>query len=278
MGVYTRMQLEEAGIARSSLTRRLRSGALVRLLPGVYSDPEPSYIELCAAVRLWREDAVLSHATAAYLWELLDDIPSIVHATVPRSVRAGGADWLTLHRRTVATTERHGLPVVSVTQCFVDVASTLSGLELEQFFDWNIGTKVSWRAVADQCDVAKKMKGMTEVRRQLLLCCPGTLSEPERLVARALLARGIRMEINARIGHYVGDLVCHRARVDVEIDGRKFHSAPFAFDNDRVRQNWMLLSDWLVLRFSAASVYRNVDQVADQIADVVRRRRKNRRA
>ncbi|AYJ48454.1 type IV toxin-antitoxin system AbiEi family antitoxin domain-containing protein [Rhodococcus sp. P1Y] len=278
MGVYTRAQLAAAGVARSGLTRRVRAGTLVRLLPGVYSDPEPSMIDRWVALTLWREDAVLSHATAAYLWDLLPDAPPTVDATVPRAARPEAPEWLTLHRRTVVAAERHGFPVVPVAQCFIDVAATLQGVPLEQFFDRNIGMRVSWRAVADHCDEAKGMAGISEVRRQLLLCCPGTLSEPERLVARAVRKRGVRMDINAPIGPYVGDLVEYTAKVDIEVDGRSYHIAPIPFDNDRTRQNWMVLRGWLVLRYSAATVYRDVDKVADEIVAVVRRRRRNRGA
>lgn len=278
MGVYTRAQLEESGISRSGIARRARAGSLIRLLPKVYSDPEPSYYDRCVAMTLWRPDAVLSHISAAWLWDMVEKEPSVVHATVSRSVRCTDMDGFVLHRRSVRATEHRGLPVVYAAQCFVDVASTLTGVDLEQFFDRNIGTHVSWRGVTDHLDTTKGMKGMREVRRQLLQCCPGTLSEPERMVARAVRARGIRMEINAPIGRYVGDLVDYRARVDVEIDGREYHSAPAVFDNDRIRQNWMVMQSWLVLRFSAATVYRDVDKVADHIVEVVRRRRRTRGA
>lgn len=278
MGVYTRAQLEASGVSRSGLARRLRSGTLVRVLPGVYSDPDPSYFDRCAAVSLWRPDAVLSHDSAAWLWDMVEKEPTTVHVTVPRAVRVCGVPGFALYRRAVSTTEHRGLQVVFAVQCFVDVASTLSGVELERFFDLNIGSTVSWRAVADHCDAAKGMTGMQEVRRQLESCCPGTLSEPERMVARALRARGIVMDINGSIGPYFGDLVCRRARVDVEIDGREYHSEPRAFDNDRTRQNWMVVREWMVLRYSAATVYRDVDRVADEIAAIVRQRRKSRGA
>ncbi|OZC50877.1 hypothetical protein CH267_22770 [Rhodococcus sp. 06-621-2] len=278
MGVYTRAQLESQGIARSGIARRVRTGRLFRVLPRIYSDPEPSYFDLCTALTLWRSDAVLSHDSAAWLWGLLDDEPSTVHATVPVSVRVSSVDGFVLHRRSVSSTERHGLPVVFAAQCFVDVASTLTGDPLDQFFDRNIGARVSWRAVTDHIVATKGMKGMREVRRQLEHCCPGTFSEPERMVARAVRARGVRMNINAPIGPYLGDLVDYHAKVDVEIDGREYHIAPGPFDNDRVRQNRMILDDWLVLRYSAASVYRDVDAVADQIVGVVRRRRRSRGA
>lgn len=278
MGVYTRMQLEESGIGRSGITRRMRSGSMIRLLPGIYSDPEPSYYDLCLATTLWREDAVLSHLSAAWLWDLLDTEPTVVHVTLSRDSRINGPGWLKVHRRSVSPEEHRGFLVVSAVQCFVDVAAAMQGLPLEQFFDRCISSRVSWRDVTDHCESAKGMTGMREVRRQLEKCCPGTWSEPERLVARAVLARGIRMEINMALGRYIVDLACRPARVIVEIDGRQFHIDPRTFDNDRVRQNTMVLDGWLVLRFSAATVNRDLDRVADQIAAVVRRRRKSRGA
>lgn len=138
-----------------------------------------------------------------------------------------------------------GLPIVPIEQCFIDVATTLPRPELEAFFD----------AAA---------------------CCPLTRSEPERAVARALTARNVHLEINARVGPYFGDLVDTRARVIVEIDGREFHTDPATFNNDRRRQNALVLDGWMVLRYSAATAMAHLDAVADEIITVARRRRHNR--
>lgn len=105
MGVYTREQLLDSGIGRSGIDRRIRSGTLVRLLPCIYADPDPSYYELCIAVTVWREDAVLSHLSAAWLWDMLDKPPTQVHATLPTKTRLDSPAWLTLHRRSVDTDE-----------------------------------------------------------------------------------------------------------------------------------------------------------------------------
>ena len=83
------------------------------------------------------------------------------------------------------------------------------------------------------------------------------------------------MAINARVGPYFGDLVDYRARVVVEIDGREFHTAAAAFNNDRRRQNALVLGGWLVLRYSAATAMANLDAVVDEIIRVVRKRRKS---
>ncbi|MDN3456986.1 DUF559 domain-containing protein [Rhodococcus sp. APC 3903] len=277
MEVVTRNQLLEQGTSSSSISRSTRSGRLHRILPSVYSTEEPGYFERCVAVTLWKPEAVLSHTSAAWLWDLLPEEPRFVEATVAPSVRAGSPQWVRLHRRTgVSTDEWMGLPIVPIEQCFIDVATTLPRPELEAFFDAAVSTRVPWKSIAQLCDASRGRHGIPAVREQLRTCCPLTRSEPERAVARALTARNVHLEINARVGPYFGDLVDTRARVIVEIDGREFHTDPATFNNDRRRQNALVLDGWMVLRYSAATAMAHLDAVADEIITVVRRRRHNR--
>ncbi|MGV8873947.1 MAG: DUF559 domain-containing protein [Rhodococcus sp. (in: high G+C Gram-positive bacteria)] len=275
MGVYTRQQLLDTGVSEGAIIYRTRVGTLTRLLPGIYCTGEPTYRDRCVAATVWQPHAVLSHLTAAWWWNLLDHEPEQVEITVPRSTRARGPKWLRPYRRTLTESSfADGMPVVTIEQSIVDVAVSLTRPALEKFFDAALSRAVSWRGVAMQCEKSAGMAGITEVRRQLRLACPRTLSEPERLVARALTAAGYFLEINAHVGPYYADLMDRRARVIVEIDGREFHSSPEAFTNDRVRQNAVQLDGWLVLRYSAAMVMANLDYVIRQIIDTVRRRRK----
>ncbi|MBM7416325.1 MULTISPECIES: DUF559 domain-containing protein [Nocardiaceae] len=277
MVVLSRAELLRNGIGRGALSRRVRSGSLHRLLPAVYSTTPPSYEDRCRAVVLWKPAAVLSHDTAAWLWGLLEVEPVTVHATVPPSDSYRGPDWSVLHRRRISTVVyRDLLPVVTAEQCFVDVATTLDTEALERFVDHALTRRVRWRAVAQACDAARGMHGVPAVREQLRRCCPRTLSEPERLVARALARRNFPLEINGEVGPYYGDLVDRRGRVIVEIDGREFHIDPHTFTRDRVRQNDLVLSGWLVLRYSVATVMAQTDEVVDQIVTEVRRRRRAR--
>ena len=271
--VRTRAQLLAGGMTKREVSR------LNRLLPEVYSTSDPGYVELCAAVTLVKPTAVLCHTTAAWLWGLLEDEPTIVEATVSPSVSVRGPNWVRLHRRPdVHAVRRKGLPVVPIEHCLIDVATTLDQLALEALFDAAIGTRVNWRAVARLCERSTGRHGIVAVREQLRTCCPLTRSEPERLVARALSARNFPLEINVRVGRYYGDLVCRRARVIVEIDGREFHTDPATFNNDRKRQNELVDDDWRILRYSAATAIANLDEVVDDIICVVRKRRRSRRA
>ncbi|NIL76698.1 DUF559 domain-containing protein [Rhodococcus sp. B10] len=276
MGVSTAAQLIASGMSRSAISRRVKSGELIRLLPEIYATEKPDYMDLCRAVALWKPKAVVSHTTAAWLWGLIDYEPQRVEVTIDPSGRSRAPDWVRIYRRTLPTVATYGgFRIVAIEQAFVDVAAVLPKPELEKFFDAAIGARIPWRRVAEICDISAGMKGMAALREQLRRCCPGTRSEPERIVARALTARNFRMAINARVGPFYGDLVDFRARVIVEIDGREFHSDPATFNNDRRRQNAVVLEGWLVLRYSAATVLADLDRVVEEIITVVRRRRKS---
>ena len=210
-------QLVAQGLSTSGISRRSRSGELVRLLPKVYATEKPDYLGLCTGALLWKPDAVLSHESAAWLWGLIDYEPRLVSVTVAPNVQSRSVPWVRVHRRRLVEVQLHrGLRVVSLEQTFVDVATSLSTPDLEKFFDDAIDHHLPWRRVAALCDTSKGMHGMASVRKQLRTCCPRTRSEPERVVARALTARNFTMEINARVGKFYGDLVDFSARVIVK--------------------------------------------------------------
>lgn len=274
MGVVTRAQLVAGGLHQSTVHRRVARGTLHRLLPGVYSTEPPDYRGRCEAVVLWKPDAVLSHDTAAWWWGLVDDEPDLVHATVPPSGTAGGPPWVRIHRRLLTDVRLLGdTPLVSPEHAILDLATTRSRRDFQKIIDRALSLKIHWRTLAALCDEARGKAGMRVLREELRRACPGTLSEAERLLARTLSARSFRMEINAAVGPYYGDLVCRRARVIVEVDGREFHTAATVFTSDRKRQNALVLDGWLVLRYSVATVLATPDAVADEVMAVVRRRR-----
>ncbi|MGU3432421.1 DUF559 domain-containing protein [Actinomycetes bacterium M1A6_2h] len=272
MGVWTRAQLLVERAGSRGISQRVASGELVRVLPAVYSTPEPSYLDLCKAVTMWKPKAVLSHESAAWLWSLLPDEPSHVHATMPVNTKA--PDWVRLHRRSVSTTVYlHTLPVVTKKRCILDLADTMTASEIERVIDQD---GVDIRRLERESSKWSGWHGVSAVRTQLRTHCHGTRSEPERMVARAVTVRHLRLEINGCVGKFVCDLVDRWGRVIVEIDGYEFHSARDVFTRDRIRQNWLVLDGWLVLRYSAATVNAHLDDVADEIVKVVRQRRRGR--
>src|SRR5688500_4880303 len=74
-GVVTLTQLNQAGIDRSGVSRRLRAGRLHRIHRGVYAVGHralSNHGRWMAAVLACGPGAVLSHRAAAELWRLLE--------------------------------------------------------------------------------------------------------------------------------------------------------------------------------------------------------------
>lgn len=128
-GVVTRSEALGAGITADEITRRVRSGALLRVHRGVYRvghrapSVEATYM---AAVRACG-DAVLSGRAAGHLLGLLRGRPPRPEVTTVLSRRAEGVRI----RRTrafhsVDVTVWRGVPVTSPARTLVDLAAVLA--------------------------------------------------------------------------------------------------------------------------------------------------------
>lgn len=89
-GVVTREQLRAAGIERGALNHRIARGRLHSIHPGVYLVGHPAELPLAretAAVLACGDGAVLSHRSAAWLWELAARPPGSTRAAFERDRR-----------------------------------------------------------------------------------------------------------------------------------------------------------------------------------------------
>jgi very-short-patch-repair endonuclease len=267
-GLWTHAELDAAGVPRSTVRDRVRRGSLVRVLPGVFSAGELDGRGMARAVTLWRPDAVLSHRTALWLWGLHPQ-PDGVEATVPRRTSVRTPHWVVLHRRDLPADARStawGLPVVTIERALLDGLAVVHGLDADLLVDRSLGHELNPHVVVERMERDGKRRGRPAARRQLAQW-PGIVdSEPERLLGRALRARGWRLETGARvIGGYRVDFLHRPTSTAVEVDGRQFHSDPTTFVRDRWRQNAIQRGGLLVLRYAAASVLADVDGVAEDV-------------
>lgn len=115
-GVVSRRQLLAIGFGREEIGRRVRSGRLHPLHPGVYAVGHRSLTRRglwIAAVLACGPAATLSHGSAAALWRIRDP-QGIIDVTVPRKGRSRGA--LRRHHGKLPEDERtitHGIPVTT---------------------------------------------------------------------------------------------------------------------------------------------------------------------
>lgn len=132
-GYFTAKQAEEAGYAYSHLAYHLKAGNFERAGHGLYRIAGFALSEHDDLVRLslWsrgrddRPQAVVSHQTAASLYELGELIPSDIHLTVPRGFRKRAPKGCRLHRRPLGagqSKEMFGFRVTTPLRTLQDLA------------------------------------------------------------------------------------------------------------------------------------------------------------
>jgi predicted transcriptional regulator of viral defense system len=124
-GVVTRQQLLHLGLSRHTIDRLLRSGWLRPIHRGVFATG--SRLDLrgqwLAAVLASGQLAVLSHQSAAALWDLFAVVTRI-DVTAPRSrgPRAGVSVHRTGDLHPEDRASREGIPVTTVARTLLDLA------------------------------------------------------------------------------------------------------------------------------------------------------------
>src|SRR3954453_13689622 len=139
-GLLTTTELLAAGLTASSISKRVARGAMRRWYPGVYSYGPGELSregEWMAAVLAGGDGAVLSHRSAAALWELRRDRRVISEVLAPRGRRPKGPVLVRSYRRLDPrdVTVRDGIPVTTVARTLVDLADVLTPHQLARVID-----------------------------------------------------------------------------------------------------------------------------------------------
>src|SRR5262245_48252817 len=128
-GVVTVEQLTACGFTAEAIKWRVRAGRLFRLFHGVYAVGHQGIGRLGrfkAATLALAPCAVLSHRSAAELWQLLSPSDGDVHVSIPYPASRARRPGLRITRsRTLAatrTTSRDGIPVTMPGRTLADLA------------------------------------------------------------------------------------------------------------------------------------------------------------
>lgn len=237
-GVVTTAQLEAAGIAPSGITLRVGAGRLHRIYRGVYT---------VGHTRLSREDrwmaavlaagagAVLSHRSAAALWDMRPQSSGPVEVTVPGTAGRKRRYGLVIHRSTQLSGEvtRHrGIPVTTPSRTLADLRRMV--------------TKDHLRAALRRAEILR-----LDVGRQPEYRPDRTRSELERILLR--LCRRHRLpppEVNVLVGPYEVDFLWRDRKLIVEADSYRYHGTRSSFGADRARDVQLKAWGYTVLRFT----------------------------
>jgi very-short-patch-repair endonuclease len=254
-GVLTLAQAKRGGISQDGVNRRLRSGRWLRCAPGVYfvdDRPFTDAARIRAAVWGLGTEAVASGLTAAWWQGITKYAPALVEVTVPRDAHRAKRDGIRTRRRDLARAdivELRGLRVTELGLTVVEAASRRGGgvSILDTALQRHTDLTQLWRAHLRN----KGRHGSPAARRLLQAADDGARSAAERLLVKLLTQAGITGWVaNLPVGRYRVDFGFPGCKVALETDGLAFHSDADDFQNDRVRQNRLILLGWQVLRFT----------------------------
>ena len=214
-----------------------------------------------AAVLACGPEAVLSHTSAAALWEILRrtrDLdaqsasgPSSVptHVTVPSNARS--RPGIRVHRsRTLfpsEVTRRAAIPVTTPSRTLADLRRLLpqpqfaAALRQAEF----LGLPIDQRLDPDQTRSELETRFLTLCRRH-------RLSKPD---------------VNVRVGSFIADFLWPGHDLIVELDGYRAHGTRSAFEADRARDVELKLLGYEVVRFT----WRQLTSEPTHVARTLRR-------
>ena len=264
LGLLTYDQARKAAFSKSSIHRRVASGAWERVFPRVFklwnvSDP---WKQRMVAVGLWAgRTGTVSHRSAAAWWELDLCERGPLEISVPRSRRAPSDD-VTVHQLSIPRVDR-GLSgaiwITTPTRTLLDLASCVSPDVLEAAVHSALRRKLVtldrlWMLIERN----ERRHGVATLRALI-----GQLSSPavtESVLETKVLRLLRKQRLDPCLQFEVFDGATFVARVDlafpewkvaIEVDGFKYHSSRADLRRDHDRLNHLQRLGWTVLFVSA---------------------------
>jgi very-short-patch-repair endonuclease len=239
-GIVTFTQLQRAGVSPSGIYRRVSAGRVHRIHRGVYAvghrglSREGRWI---AATLACGEGAVLSHRSAAELWELLPPTEGSIHITVP--VASGGRKkrrGLRIHRSSLPShdlTTRDRIPVTAPARTITDLRRCVPAATARRAI-----REAEYRGL-HLADIETDRTRSDLERAFLRLCRRYHLPEPE---------------VNVHVAGFTVDFLWREQRLAVETDGYRAHRGRQAFEDDRERELALGMLGIRLRRFSDRQV------------------------
>ena len=256
---------------------------------GVYRDtaaPRTSYQDTRVACVATGPASVASHASAAWLWGLLDRPPDTVEVTVTE-YRGARHRLITIHRsRDLMLAEAvnwKNIPVTRPMRTLVDLAGTASPRDLVAAVDRALARQLVTVAGLE-AEIGRLSRqgrdGVGVLRRQLEeqgftgAPAPSVLeAHARRLIVRTNLPTPVvEQRVGTDLADYRVDVCWADILLIVEVDGYVWHFSPEQKERDDTRRNELRRLGWTVLVYNWRQVVRDQDRVARQIVDAYRAR------
>lgn len=278
LGLVTRPQLRTRGLSRGSIDEAVRTGRLVRLERGVYlvaGAPLTAEVRLLAKVLSAGPDAVASHRSAAWLWDLGVDAPTMHEVTVGRARRPRTAALVVHQARdlvSVVAGRRRGIPVTDLGRTILDCASD-PAIDVQLLVDAARRHHRLSRTLLPAVVTAHARRGRPGLRRlrEVVALDDMPHSDFERLVTRWLRANDVdgwalhHRVVVPEFGPIELDLAWPDRRVAWELEGADHRDRRLVHDRDTRRQNALALAGWTVFRLTYRRWVRRPEQVLAEL-------------
>jgi very-short-patch-repair endonuclease len=268
-GVVSVAQLREAGLDKSAISRRVAAGRLHRLSQGVYAVGHLGlslHGRWMAAVLACGEGAVLSHGSAAALWNLLRPLNGPIDVSVPthsgrerrRGIRlhrcislaaqsggTGSSRYARENRPPSLVTRREGIPVTTVPRTIEDLRGY-------------VAPRLVRRAIREAEFMGLRLDGVESDRSR---------SDLEKDFLELCHRHGLPApEVNVKLGRWEVDFLWRDQRLVVETDSFAYHRGSVAFEDDHARDLDLRGEGFTVLRFSERQLNEEPGRVVEDVA------------
>jgi predicted transcriptional regulator of viral defense system len=279
-GVVATGQLAALGYSKSSVAKAAKSGRLHRVHRGVYvvGYPRLSWHGRCMAAVLASSPSVASHFSAGWLWGLLQSRPGTVHVT-SRMGRRAQRSFVT-HRADLAPADlarRDGIPVTSLARTILDLAVDSRERTVRRFIRQADEDKnFDLRAMEDLLERTRGHKGRAKVLAALEIYDETpvfTRSDIERRFHEAVTSAGLPApSMNHVVVGYEIDAYWPHARFGVELDIYETHGSRLSFEEDRERDDELLLAGIETTRVTGPRLAREPGAVVESVRRHLARR------
>jgi very-short-patch-repair endonuclease len=275
-GVVSGAQLRTLGLGRGALQRGLEARRLLPVHRGVYA---VGHARLTARGWFWAavlacggpEAAVLSHRSAASVWELLPTPSGAVEVTTLRdSASKPGVrvhESATLDRVADVWRDPDGLATTTVTRTLIDLADVLSAQRLRRAVH-----RAEILRLLDAGALRARLEVVPGRRTRALEAIVAELAAREPEITRSELEHRFlalvdqfglpRPRVNAVIVGLEVDFLWPDGRLIAETDGAATHLTPSAFEEDRRRDAALAVAGYRVVRFTRRRVVQQPQAVA----------------
>jgi hypothetical protein len=255
-----------AMVSKNTITNWLRSGLVVRIAPRVYGfSTEPEWRSEIHAAALSLPGAVVSHRSAARLWEIAPSPVRHVEVIQSPGARSRSSKIRVHHSSYLPRAHVHhaqGTPVTSPARTIVDL-SAVYGIErthraISKALDLNLLTVEEVRRMREE--MARKGRRRTKRIIDVVLSDERyadsyTQSALEREAVKRIARAGLpapvaQMAVPLARFTLHPDLAYPEWGLAIELDGWKTHGTRSAFHDDRERDALLAIEGWHVVRFS----------------------------